>query len=504
MSAAMTTSPPFTRRQWTLAAGGGLLTSTLLGILFACTEKIPVAEGFGYDGVVYGFLAVHWDEAWAHGLDSYFVQRVLPSLLVHLGLAAGNAPRVAESAVQGFVVLNALALGIAAAAWVLVAAHWRLSRPTTVFGWVAMFGAFWCLKYTAYYPVLTDPVAFALGMLSLLCYLRGLNLALFTLSLAGAFTWPTAIPFALILLSFPCAGPSPLAPAARPARLPAAAFAGVYLLMGIWLWMRLEAGRLQLPSSLDPVWRTWFPLGLVLGALYCYWGASRLLAGTALSDWRRWLAALSPRGLALALVLVAVAVLQQRMLAARTSAVAVTGFFERLDVTVATSAAKPGVFLVAHVVFLGPLVLLAIPLWDRVCHAVRREGPGAVLAALLALSISVCSESRSLANIWPAAAAFTLRAVDSVGWRPRHYLLASLAVLISSQAWLVVAAGPTDEDPLRYPMQALFRQVGPWMTSDSYLMWLTVWLPAAALLLPLMGTATAETAAAPGRAAATV
>ena len=74
---------------------------------------------------------------------------------------------------------------------------------------------------------------------------------------------------------------------------------------------------------------------------------------------------------------------------------------------------KPGIFFVAHVVYFGPIVWEAVWLWSKVAQNVRSLGLGAVLAAALAILMSITSESRHLIPFIPLLVAATAWAMDS-------------------------------------------------------------------------------------------
>ena len=62
-----------------------LLTISFVGIFSTFWgERVQVNGGFGHDGTLYGAIAQHKK---VRTLDTYYFQRIFPSVLVHIALA---------------------------------------------------------------------------------------------------------------------------------------------------------------------------------------------------------------------------------------------------------------------------------------------------------------------------------------------------------------------------------------------------------------------------------
>jgi hypothetical protein len=140
----------------------------------------------------------------------------------------------------------------------------------------------------------------------------------------------------------------------------------------------------------------------------------------------------------------------------------------RIAYTAVTAVSVPGVFFVAHVVFYGPVIWLALFLWRPTCRLIREHGVGLTLNIALGLILGLCSESRGIINFLPLLVPFVNKATDSLHWGPRQYGLVVLATLVSSRIWLTINQGPFVGRPLRFPDQLLFMCVGPWMSYGMY------------------------------------
>jgi hypothetical protein len=135
-------------------------------------EKVPVGGGLGWDGQVYGAMALDFRGTVLEApITAYRVQRVLPSALVYAGLRGTGATRDVETVIRGFVVLNTVLLVGCVMLWTSIARALGIGPRGEWLGFVALFVNWAVLKQGTYYPVLTDISAFTLGLVGLHAYL---------------------------------------------------------------------------------------------------------------------------------------------------------------------------------------------------------------------------------------------------------------------------------------------------------------------------------------------
>jgi hypothetical protein len=140
--------------------------------------------------------------------------------------------------------------------------------------------------------------------------------------------------------------------------------------------------------------------------------------------------------------------------------------------------ARPGVFLVAHVFYLGPLFLLAVLLWGRICDELRRFGPGPTLSLALGAGFALNSETRHSSMFVPLLVPFVVLAVERLRWAKWKYVAFAACSFVVSKAWLPINGGSTSlvadtgtapppvyADP-RYSL--FFMNIGPWMSDRAY------------------------------------
>jgi hypothetical protein len=132
--------------------------------------------------------------------------------------------------------------------------------------------------------------------------------------------------------------------------------------------------------------------------------------------------------------------------------------------------AKPGVTIVAHLVFFGPILFLTIFCWRRFTGVLHRYGFGMTVFMMVHfLSLSLDSESRRSIIVFPFLVAFTVKLLKEdccESWLV--WFLAALS-FVYSKVWLLFNAYPwTTANPQEWPLQLLFMNIGPWMTNQMY------------------------------------
>jgi hypothetical protein len=430
----------------------------VIGILLP--DKIAIAGGFGWDGMLYGELAQNFWARLHAGVSGYHVGRLFPSLLVHYAMRILSVPFSKGNVVLGFGILNAVMLTASAWLWTRAARKLGLSAIGLWFGFVGAFGNFFVLKMVSYYPVLTDATAFFLGWAMLVAYLEDATWLLVGCIVFGRFTWPTAVPVGAILLMFPrlpckqAAGPV-LASRSVSFRAGVLAIAPALAIgaFAVWLLDHREPGWTTITALWTPAW----PLSVAAACAYFALAISLLLrAAPDLLRVRTYLALLLRPSTYLKLAFLVGLALSGRALSGHVAETVST--IDLLKVMVWTSVTAPLTFLVAHATYLGPVVLVLLVGWRPIARALGEAGPGPTLCAALAVAVALDSESRHLVNLAPILVAFVAKVVD--GQRPGGRAVAAFAVLsiLWSKVWLVIGTERT----------LFFMNQGPWMSREQY------------------------------------
>jgi hypothetical protein len=458
-----------------------LILVVLLAPLHLFGEKIGSNDSFEGDSRLYGPWAKDFsDKVCWRKLDEYRIQRILPSAVVHYSLRLLGLPLTNRAIRDAFVVLNLLTAAATAYAWCVTAESLGLNLQGKCLGLVGLFGNFFALKWSSYHSILTDMPAYLTGMLTVCFFVRRSRLGLALTALVGAFVWPTAVALALPLLLFPrpLAGTAPFREAKRWPGAIGVVAAGTFLLYTI----NLLGHGYVIPFGAEQPLVPWLPLSFLIAALYLGLGLRSLLSADFLVLPSAWARSFDGPG---ALLAVAVFLVVRGLYALLSNGQHSYDLMHRLEFTVATGVAKPAAFFLANLVFYGPFFVLALILWPRVRRLIHGYGPGPTLCALLGLGLGLCSEPRSLLNLYPLLVLFVVLA--SITLSPRRGAVAALVIvaLVSSKVWWPINSGTLTGYPSEFPHQTLSMSYGPYMTPESYWVQMAISLIAGGLLYVL-------------------
>jgi hypothetical protein len=465
-------------------------------------EKVPVGKGFGWDGQVYGRMAMHFEEAvFVEPITSYRVQRLLPSALVHAGLRATAAKPDETSVIRGFIILNTLLIAVSVLLWLRVASSLGLGLRGEWLGFIGLFVNWAVWKQSTYYPVLTDIAAFTLGLAAFSAYLDRRRGSLVVAGLAGAFTWPVALHGAALMLALP------RPQATTRSRLPrwmilvvAGAVATGFLAAVLYLYVYRGRATPNIQSTeMASVVRDLAPLSIAAAASFLFVILAGLLGAMRVGGVGEAIRSVSPVGLVLASIPFAIVALAVRALADSAEPVTARSLLAFIALG---SITKPFSFFVPHVVYFGPIVLVIALYWRRLCDVAGALGPGVVALVLMTILIAMTSESRLAIFGFPMIVALACRAADPESWTRTQILLVGALSLLYSKVWFPINTQPMEGALLDFPFQRYFMQHGPWMANATYAVHAAIVVLTAALFFVVLprparrdvGFATSETA----------
>lgn len=451
-----------------------LLMLVLAGFLTAFSERIPLGDGLGYDGIEYGQWAMHFDKVLRHEIPvtPYRVVRILPSALAWGVLTLVDAAKTPDNVIRFFQIANVVLLVLSALAWGGIADAAGLRPQGKLLGFLGLFGNYLVLKYTFYYPVLTDVFGYTGALFILWAYLRNRTCWLFAATLAGSFAWPTLCVYGGLLLFFPwragvVAGKPFLAgrlalltvPAlylfyavrVQPTPYHALAVAVVctYLAGGAWLLFG-DARNLRPASMLRAT--TWSRLAILAAGLALY------LLGKELFN---------PPGAS-----------GENNNFFQMSALAMIEFYI-LGICVPLSTRFPGEFLVAHTLYFGPLLLLTACFARQTTEAGGRFGFGFLLCLAVAGLHAVMPLSRQWLAGYPFVVLVTVMALEHVALSRAFFVSFAALSLIISKVWLAInfevapgASGSIYDQPFAWTQGFSFDRyissTGRWMSAEWY------------------------------------
>ncbi len=427
----------------------------VLAANFFFGEIIPLGDGLGVDGKIYAQITREFPGILGEGVGPLYAGRILPPIAVHLLMRLSGSSFEDGNIIAAFQIYNGLLLLGSILIWHLICAHLELSKAGRWLGFLALFVNCAHLEYSLYYPVLTDVSAFFISMLMLYCYLRGQTTALYLLSFAGAFTWPTLMYLGLIFFIFPLRHETvEPAPKLFPPLFGIASILGV----GAGLAVAVVTG---FRGGLTGAWIPPAPWGYGVLALstLCVFGyvfvVSRDLTNNA--SYYRKLGYFITRdrilrlGLALLLYL-AVGYLTENLMSR-------PGQHLREQFLIGSllrATQRPLVFYVMHVMFFGPIALIAVFHWRRIVRKVQSYGLGMTLFATLSAVLLIQPLSRQSITVLPALVMFIVLVMDeSLRTASRRELWGfGVLSLVLSRAWLPVnyvqQRWPVTDDPIFY------------------------------------------------------
>lgn len=436
---------------------------------FLFAEKLPsdyppVSDGFSYIGIARKFLE-------SQQIDGYRVMRIAPSGVVHMALGALGLSHSNLNIIRGFEVLNLLALSTSAYAVDRILRRLDVAARTRELGVVLLLVNYPMLKYSVFYPVLTDFSAIGLASLLLLFYLEGRPAALVVTSIVGAFTWPILFYQGLILLVFPAEDREKerLSKGWRALLSAGSAAWG----LGLLVYFVVIRGMDTYTGSirLEPV----YVIAAAVFLIPMYFYLPTMLFQRAFFDLRAIVAS-APVGRAFAALLLFGAFwLLKDALVVREFAPERLYVSRFLSVQILYGSARPLINLIAHTSFYGCLAVLVIILWKPFGLAVARRGIGLVLAFLLNFYVVVlASESRQISNLLPWFVVFVCVVLDRYRL-PRHFAPMILVLnVVLSKVWLPMG------DP--WLTQRHLMSNGPWMSDASWRLQLAGFVIVLALL----------------------
>lgn len=426
----------------------------LLGYL--SPDKIDINGGFGWDGILYGELAQNFYER-LKDVKPYFMQRILPSALIYYALRLFSIEPINANVIHAFGILNVFLITLMAYVWGLVADELKIGVRGKWLGFIGLFLNYGVLKWASYYSVLTDIPGYALGLFLLYFHLIRSSGGLIITTAVGAFTWPTSTYLGILLLLFSRKSSDRQDILPVPYRLNTVIALAVVIYM-YWVIHPLlrfpeqESIKLGINEPLVPA----LGLSVVVSLVYLFLSSHRVLADGKLFSPAVLLPYLKEKTFYISIaLLMAIRFLQGLLVQGKA-----VGLELSLEIVVWCSIIQPGSFLVNHVMFFGPIVILAIFLWDQICQIVHEHGVGLTLCITLGVMMGLLSESRGLFNFFPFFIPFIVKAADSLTWQPLHYWLFAFASVLISKVWFTIG-------PLESGIPPLIL-IGPWMPHSMY------------------------------------
>ena len=270
-------------RRNTLRYFPAILAAYLI-VYFFVGERVHWNGGLGFDGTLYGHLSADFTGVLAQRIPNYYLERLLPSLIVWLSAALLHVQlSTPQRIVDAFHIYNSLMLVGAAFVWMRITRTLRLTPEVALVGTACLFVNWTVLKQYWFFVVQTDVTAFALGTFAALCVIERRPFLLTVVALIASLAWETVMPFTLILILF--ARPASVVTSLKvPAKVATAlALAATAVAVGYSLYATVLHPFHFGPGG-DQVDLRTLPVSIVLMAAYVFYvGRAALLTTGALS-----------------------------------------------------------------------------------------------------------------------------------------------------------------------------------------------------------------------------
>jgi hypothetical protein len=457
-----------------------VLAMLLIGVAnILWAERLMINGGLGWDGQTYGSLVKDYYQAvFVHGVPDYYARRVFPSAVVHYGMRLFSLPFTNANIIRSFDYYNLILLLISTYVWGRIADELKIQSRGKWFGFCFLFLNYAILKNNFYHSVLTDTTAFALGILMFYFFLIDSKAGMIAVILVGAFTWPSFPYMAALLFVFPFKAEPPRLSSLnktsffRANVVLAALVSGGTLVVLVYLstW-HLREVIAQFPQMLR-VDTSLLCLSIIGVVAFLFLSFKTLLAGrTALFSRQIFKSISWQRTVFLILILIAVKVAQLRISSGQD--IGWGGFRALFMHTFLVTLTEPLIFLVAHVVYYGPVILLLIFFWRPFCESLGEYGFGIQAFVILNVLMSINPQSRYQINSVTVFIIILVKLLDRAVLKEQNLLFWVALSLFYSKVWYVFNTAPQVDDGtmailLRFPLQHYFMGSGPWMSKQMY------------------------------------
>jgi hypothetical protein len=440
-----------------------ILVSIYSGNLFR--EQIPVNNGWGWDGKHYAYLTIHFEEmASQKSIDSYQYQRILTPALIHYGCKWTGIVLNDQTVLSIYGYYNLLLLIIGAILYFGWCNRLKVSKPIEIAGFAALFLNYFVLKNTPYYPILTDPTAFVIGILLMYWISTRNTTGKWLLAVLGQFVFPLFHVVTLPLILLP-----------KGNRI--TQWLQKYQVFTTLKWITLVVFFVAacmiifLPNLILPVkyqmvfTATLLPISGVCVLVYL-WQVFQIFQKQPIIE--------QPSSkpfpfVPFMMLLLAWGVGKVIVLQNSIPEEGFTPVVFGLNL-VQQTLDFPLSWLVAHITYFGPAVIVFL-LWGRTLfHQLFKQPDGIILFAFFSILLMIGSESRQFIYCWPFWAWMLLQLLSSLQITLTQAIAFAMLCLVQSKCWfpINVEGNFADYDYSSFPEQRYFMNHGPFMSDASY------------------------------------
>ena len=476
-----------------------LLLVIVLGAVMGYTysgEKIPLAEGAGWDGVIYRDMVLHINQTYFHGgINQYHMHRVLPFAATHWLMRGAGVEMNNATAMWASVWMNVLLVALSVVFLFRLSALRRWKAHTEVIAFSLMFFNVGVAKLFGYEPITTDSLALLLSLMAAYYFFARRTWALCLTGFVALMAWPVLSVVVLLLVALPRDRVGNYATDERMSGTDRWLNGLVRAFFVLWIpvaFALFVVYKFRVHPELTFlelfILRPAHSLGLVLASMMAvcvfYWMATSgmKIAWTALLrrvlQWRQVVRI----GVCGAVFVVCYAATQYF------GGPAIFSAAQQLTQMVHPPVTDILVFLETPFAYQGIFILLILFLWSDIRREVYGYGIGYFAVMLLGLLFLMDIETRKLVMLYPFFLVPLMACIDRMPLRAWVPVGCIVVCLLLSCCWYTIniptlgAALAADDINvfLQYPAQRYFIFQGPWQSRGGYILVGTVELLTAA------------------------
>lgn len=438
-------------------------------------EQLParVNEGLGWDGKIYADITANFkDKINSKEVNAYYIQRIIPCAIVHYSLKFLKQPFTPKNIIIGFKILNCVIIILSVLLVLYLSNYLKLSLVQEILAFSLIFFNYPILKFSSYYAVLTDVSAFGIGVLIAFSFFTNRKLLLAISVLIGSFIFPTIIYTGILLLPFEMES----IPKLKTTTIISKFVVAFNLLFIISFIVFLNHNINLVNKNIFP-WTSRFVnqinfdlllLSFIFVTLYIFYFFNRVFDSRL--DFFNSFKKVHIKNILLALL---VLVSYKYIICLFTNKNSSYEFLKFLQNIFIQSVTNPLNFLIAHIVYYGPLILLILFFFRDFIYSLRNFGLGLFLFISVYVFFMIGSESRQFINAIPIFAIVLVKSMQIYEPKIEFGLFIAGLALFMSKFWFKINVPGIftkahSEIWLVFPQQRYSMSQGPWTSNFMY------------------------------------
>ena len=463
----------FKKLKKVFAGGYGVLALAFLvglfGFFFA--QRLVNFGSLGDEGIYFKITKFIPEYVFKAGLNDYRLKRIFSCGIVHYSLRIFSLDLSQQNIINCFGVWHIFLFVLIGHIWNLIVSELSISNKGRWLGALAIFCNYHLLKHIPFIQVNTDIFAYAITFALIYFYLKDNIFALALLSFIGSFTWPTILHMGICLMLFKRDVPESEGIVKTPFKINyLIPLVLCFFMLWNFKWL-LQAyqgeqiytmGMFSMGITKPSLQIIYLNIGVLL--IYVLSVFSGLFNNGKYFTLRYWLERFSWVRLLMVVVVVLIVKLLIKNTAVSFAARPLDYLIKNLLIV---STVHPGIFVVHHILFFGPIVIFALFLWKPFCKIIHSNGAGIFLCMIIVLLFSIDPESRKQMNTYPVFIPFLIKAIDVIEWKKMYIWFFIAVSFLFSKVWLHIP-GDGWVTAQTFPAQYYYMSFGAWVSHQMY------------------------------------